>query len=350
MRVRIYGAGSAGTHMSYACRQRGWSVEITDPDPQALRRLREELYPKRYGHWDPSIKLCSSPSEFSPSPDVSLIATPPDFHLELGIAELQSSAPPKVLVIEKPLCKPGDLKLKSFLEMASKGQAQVLTGFNLNLTPAVQKLGKIIESGELGTILRLEVEFRERADYILKAHWWLSDISKSYLGSSQRGGGACLEHSHALAMWLALSNFAKLGKVTQVSGQFVMEPEAGAFDLMSSLTLMTESGVPGTIQTDFVSTPPIKRALAIGDKGRALWLGNFTAGVDRVQVDFPEETRLFDFSKTRADDFVPQVAYIESLVKGTANLEANSLHMGVEVMSLIEAGYLSDREKRVILV
>ena len=56
-KVLIFGAGSIGNHMSYACLRLKCDVYITDIDPSALERMRDEIFPKRYGKWDKNIKL-----------------------------------------------------------------------------------------------------------------------------------------------------------------------------------------------------------------------------------------------------------------------------------------------------
>ena len=58
--IRIVGAGSIGNHLANAARTRGWNVVLTDIDPKALERARNEIYPGRYGAWDPAITLKDS--------------------------------------------------------------------------------------------------------------------------------------------------------------------------------------------------------------------------------------------------------------------------------------------------
>ena len=55
--VKIFGAGSIGNHLANASRALGWSVDIVDVDGSALTRTKNEIYPKRYGAWDESIRL-----------------------------------------------------------------------------------------------------------------------------------------------------------------------------------------------------------------------------------------------------------------------------------------------------
>ena len=56
-RVKIYGAGSIGNHLSYACRNKGLDVTVCDIDESALSRMKNDIYPSRYGKWDNEIVL-----------------------------------------------------------------------------------------------------------------------------------------------------------------------------------------------------------------------------------------------------------------------------------------------------
>ena len=57
MKVKIYGAGSIGNHLSHASRVLDWEVDVYDLDNNALDRMKNIIYPSRYGKWDESIKL-----------------------------------------------------------------------------------------------------------------------------------------------------------------------------------------------------------------------------------------------------------------------------------------------------
>ena len=53
-KVKIYGAGSIGNHLSRAFRTIGYEVFVCDTDKAALERMKNEIYPSRYGAWDGS--------------------------------------------------------------------------------------------------------------------------------------------------------------------------------------------------------------------------------------------------------------------------------------------------------
>src|SRR5688500_18685764 len=103
--ITIIGAGSIGNHIANAARRRGWRVTLTDSDPAALRRAEESIYPSRYGSWDAAITTRLTQEALAQPADVVFVGTPPDTHVPLALQVLEQ-APPRALVLEKPLCGP----------------------------------------------------------------------------------------------------------------------------------------------------------------------------------------------------------------------------------------------------
>src|SRR3989344_2988469 len=102
-KVKIYGAGSCGNHLAQASRRKGWDVSIVDASTESLRRMREDMYPARYGVWDLAIKQFVSGEEPMGGVDVVFIATPPDVRLDIAFGGLKNDHP-RILALEKPLC------------------------------------------------------------------------------------------------------------------------------------------------------------------------------------------------------------------------------------------------------
>ena len=71
--------------MSHASTKLGHKVFITDKNPFALKRMKNTIYPKRYGRWNKKIiqinfdKLRNLKEKF----DLIIIGIPPKFHLEI---------------------------------------------------------------------------------------------------------------------------------------------------------------------------------------------------------------------------------------------------------------------------
>ena len=57
MKIKIIGAGSIGNHMAYASRYLSFDTTVSDISKVALNRMKNDIYPSRYGEWDNKIKL-----------------------------------------------------------------------------------------------------------------------------------------------------------------------------------------------------------------------------------------------------------------------------------------------------
>ncbi|KKT61437.1 MAG: Dehydrogenase-like protein, partial [Candidatus Giovannonibacteria bacterium GW2011_GWA2_44_26] len=99
-KVKVIGAGSIGNHLTQASRRMGWDVVVVDADPKALERMKNEIYPQRYGKWDESIKLYTPDKEPKGGFDIIMIGTPPDVRMKLALEALKEN--PKLLHLEKP--------------------------------------------------------------------------------------------------------------------------------------------------------------------------------------------------------------------------------------------------------
>jgi predicted dehydrogenase len=342
MRIKIYGAGSAGNHLAFSCRQRNWQVTVVDSDPLSLERMKTKLFPQRYGYWDDSITLRGPNEADNSSYDAVLIATPPGSHLELACKELTGPRPPRALLLEKPLCRPHDPELPRFLAAAKASSTRIFVGFNLNFVPNTRKFIELAQAGGIGAIRRLDVEVRENVSYILGAHWWMKDISESYLGSTASGGGSLLEHSHAVALWAHLARALGLGDIERVSADFTFEEgPGGRYDSSASLLVRSNLGIAGSIHTDFHAKPAIKRAQLIGETGRLVWWGGRVPNVDSVELIREDYSQIFDFPKKRPDDFSPQSAFLEQALTLPTQPPENSLEFGLHVMAVINAAFLA---------
>ena len=102
--ILIFGAGSIGNHMTYACTKLGYKVHITDKNFLALKRMKQIIYPKRYGKWDKNINQIKFDNldNLNIYFDLIIIGTPPNTHLEL-LKKCKKILRYKKILIEKPL-------------------------------------------------------------------------------------------------------------------------------------------------------------------------------------------------------------------------------------------------------
>lgn len=341
IKVKVIGAGSIGNHLSQAARRMGWEVCVVDADPKALERMKNEIYPSRYGAWDSAIKQYTPATAPKGGFDLICIGTPPHVRMALACEALKES--PRVLQLEKPLCAPFDSNLKKFAAAAKKQKkTSVIIGYDHAVAEATGRFVALLKEGVVGTPITLDVEFREHWEGIFKAHPWLKGPTDTYLGYWKKGGGASGENSHALHLWQYLAREAGLGKWKKQTATLVMERKGGAdYDSIASFSFITDKGKFGRVIQDVVTKPTRKWARVQGDKGFIEWLYNGHATGDVVRyagADGAVKEEIF--AKKRPDDFYREMLHIKDILDGKIKSADSPLafESGLAVMKvLVEA-------------
>ncbi len=346
--VKIYGAGSIGNHLAHACRSRGWRVMMCDTDPLALERTRDDIYPSRYGRWDPEIRLSGPDAVRDEAADVVIIGTPPDSHMALA-AEVLENRPPRVLLVEKPMCPPSLEGVQKVVDLQKATGTFVAIGYNHTLTENTRRAALVLKEKGIGDPVTISAWFREHWGGIFAAHPWLKGPGDTYLGFSGRGGGAGGEHSHAINIWQHFSHLVGAGRIVEVSATMDMVTgEAVAYDRVCLMSVRTETGLVGHIAQDVVTDPPQKAARIQGSRGFLEWIVNLDGDHDAVRyrdADGREGEEIIH--KTRPDDFKGEIDLVEEILNGADPSEAPiSLERGLETMRVIAAAHLSHRKGR----
>jgi len=345
-RVKIVGAGSIGNHLGHAFRERGHEVVLCDRDPEALRRTREEIYPARYGAWDPAIELADAGAVAAAPFDVVVVGTPPDTHMPIALAQL-AAAPPRVLFLEKPLSTPDLAGCAELQERAADAGTFAGVGFNHTLTENTLRATAWLREHPIGDVLTLRAMTREHWGGIFGAHPWLAGPADSYLGFTARGGGAIGEHCHAINIWQHFAHALGQGRIREVSAMLDWVEEDGArYDRIAQLHVRSESGLVGTIVQDVVTQPAVKWLRVQGSEGWLEWEVNADPGHDAVRT--PDGETLIP--KTRPDDFRGEVRHVEALLAGDVKDSPVSLERGLETMLVVAAAIRSSREGRLIAI
>lgn len=350
VKTKVIGAGSIGNHLAHAARHMGWSVVMTDLDPRALLRTKEEIYPQRYGGWDAEIALYSSNDEPRGGFDAIFIGTPPDSHLSIATRILREE-PPAVLQIEKPLCAPTLDGVNEFLdEVAKNPRTMVVVGYNYVLHENTLKIKELAVSHDFGQLLTMDVNLRARWDGILRAHPWLSGPQDTYLGFRPRGGGASGEHSHGLNLWQHFAQELGYGRVERVQAAFDnVKNGAVDYDRSCFLTLVTTTGLMGRVVQDVVTFPEENNALFQFEYGRLEWRAGVEPGVDQVRLidNRKRETHDFRFMRTGADGYLREMAHIDGLLKNAIPYQDSPLRLGrgLDTMCVLNAADSSANAK-----
>lgn len=350
-RVKIFGAGSIGNHLSNASRQLGWDVDLCDIDEAALARTRDEIYPGRYGAWDPAIKLYHSGEAPTGGYDYIFVGTPPDSHLPLALQAVAEA--PKAVLIEKPLCKPDLEQADEFLAAARAGGVAAFCGYDHAIGFGSTAAVEAVTNGAVGDLLTIDVEFREHWEGIFKAHPWLSGPADTYLGYWQRGGGASGEHSHALNLWQRFALSLGAGRVQEVEAMLDYRDEGGAqFDRICLLNLKTEKGLIGRVVQDVVTRPARKWARLQGVDGAVEWYYALRPGVEAILIDDGAgQVTEKSFEKTRPDDFVQELRHLDRVVtEGASAASPIAVERALETMLVIAAAHRSAQTGKIVRI
>ena len=348
MKVKIFGAGSIGNHLAHASRKLSWEVDVFDIDKQALDRMKEEIYPSRYGKWDESINLLKDKIP-NKDYDLILVGTPPDTHIK--VASLAIDENPRAILIEKPLTKPDLLGIDDLLQKAKRNNVRLFIGYDHVLGKAAEHLSFLINEESFGKLKTLDVNFREHWGGIFAAHPWLTGPSDSYLGFWDRGGGACGEHSHGINLWQYISHLSKNGRIEIVSSLIEYENNRKSnYDSIALLNVRTESGLIGRIVQDVVTNPPIKSANLTCEEGNLNWVSSSQKGQDTVQTITNDGClKETNFVKNRPEDFILELSHIEKVLRLNISSPID-IQRGIETMLVISAAHLSAKEKKVVKI
>lgn len=354
MKVKIFGAGSIGNHLTRASREVGWDVTVVDRDQGALDRMKNDIYPKRYGAWDEWISLFTPDKAPKGGYDVVLIGTPPDSHLPVAMQVLREEAP-RVLQIEKPLCSPTLEGLDEFAaEVRKHPETAVIAGFNHLLAANTIKTEELIKRGDLGAVQAIHSEVRSHWKNIFDAHPWLSGPQDTYLGFWKKGGGAGGEHIHALNLWQHFAHVAGAGRVKEVDAMFdYIEENDASYDRSCFINLVTENGMVGRVAQDVITLPKQKFAHLQFEKGSVVWYNDVSKTTDQVvRQEHGKDKEVFDITKSRTEEFLKETEHIQAILDGKVKLADSPVKVqrGIDSMLVLAAAHQSHKEKRSVPV
>ena len=345
MKVKIIGCGSIGNHYANVFINRGHKVYVTDKDPKALKRMKEFIYPNRYGSWDDRINLLAE-DNYKKNYDLVFIGTPPLSHLSEANKILKKNNA-KIIHIEKPVSLINDKNLLTFNRLRKNSNIRILNGYNLNNSKPIKKVLELIKINNLGKIIYLNCDIREHWEGIFNAHPWIKNKNSTYLTNIKKGGGALLEHSHGISYWMFLSSMLKNGRIKKVKSHInIIKTKNSFYDNLSTLLVESDTGLVGKITQDVITKPEKKNIELIFKNSSITLINNFKQNEDRIIFfDFQNnKLKKFKFKKTRADDFVGMVKNIENIYKNdTLNYES-SIDFGLDIIKVIKMAFESNKK------
>lgn len=343
MKVLVVGAGSIGNHLAQASRRMGWNVTVTDTDPEALRRMQEDIYPARYGAWDDGIVL-KDVTGYQPGVgefDVIMIGTPPDSHAALAMKAL--ALKPALLHVEKPLLAAPD-DVRAFEEALRCSPGTIVTvGYDHAVAPSVAKALEYVRSGLIGNVLSVDVVIHASFGDIFAAHPWLASIHESYLSDWKRGGGALQEHSHGLHLAHLFAEAAGFTELTirSFALDFEVDDKGADYDRLAHVALQGGDAFFVHVVEDVFTRPTRKEVSVRGSIGSIVveLTANSDTVLHRDVLGALEKGEVLP--KTRPDDFYVLVRHYDDLLAGRVQIADSPVRVetGIEVMRYIQEAF-----------
>ena len=312
-KVLIFGSGSIGNHMAFACRKIGMDVFITDISSKALNRMKNKIYPMRYKKWDKKIKIINYKEVFNFDTvyDLIIIGSPPETHLKLYF-DCKNKLKFKKILIEKPISNFSNKLLKKFTN--SMKNKMIFCGYNHSISLSfnyfknhILKYFKVYKT--------LEINWKEGWDGILGAHFWLKNEFDTYLGNIKRGGGALQEHSHGLHLMLVILKILKVDykKLNFKSDVLFKKKRNIKYDMYSNISAVSKNSLIN-YESDLKTFPAQKNITITNDNYKAQWKCNYQSGKDCVNLFHKNKLKFTKiFKKTRSSEFENELKEILSV-------------------------------------
>ena len=310
-KILIFGAGSIGNHMSKACISIGWQVYITDISNKALERMRNQIYPSRYGRWDNNIIQLSFDNVFKLKNkfDIIIIGTPPSTHYKIYSLCKKNLNYNKVL-IEKPISNYLDKKI--FNLNKDINNSLIFCGYNHTVNPSLEYFFKNLKKLK-NNIENVFIDWKEGWSGILGAHPWLKDEFDSYLGDYKKGGGALQEHSHGLHLLVCILKILRVNKHQNLYKKIYYKKKGKIkYDYFSSLTFEAKK-IFFNYETDLITFPAEKKIYVGLKNGYIKWTCNIIKNQDLVIIKYKNKEIVQKFKKTRSSEFVNELIHLDKI-------------------------------------
>jgi predicted dehydrogenase len=193
------------------------------------------------------------------SPDMVILASPANLHVEQAIRLVESGIP---VLIEKPI----GLNLEQVKALESKltqYPVPVNVAYCLRFMPSLEAVKQALDQHKLGNILNIHVEVGQflpdwRSD---------KDYTKSVSSNLTLGGGALFELSHEFDyLHFLFGNLNHQYSYLRCSGELKIEVED-----LADVMLTTKNGALCYVHLDFLQKSVKRFCTIIGSEGRLEW-------------------------------------------------------------------------------
>ncbi len=323
-RALVVGCGSIGRRHAKNLNTIGLRhLAFCDTNPSALQQCTENVKGELFSDYAEALQVFK--------PDLTLICTPPVYHVEEALAALRARSH---VFIEKPLSHEST-GIEVLIAEARRRDRNVQVGYNMRFHPGLKILKELIDSGKIGRVLWLNVE---AGQYLPDWRPW-QNYRESYSARQELGGGIILDGSHELdyICWL-------LGRPIEVScrAEHLSSLEVDVED-SAWIYLTFPERRRAELHLDFVQRTYTRTCKVVGDSGTALW--DFTSQAVRWFSSEDPGWKSIPYAFEVNDMYVTEIShFLESLGSGTGPVV--DLEQGRDVIRVVEAAKKSSEEGR----
>jgi predicted dehydrogenase len=326
MKVAVIGLGSAGLRHAANLAELGHEPIGFDPAPQAD--------PRAGARPAPGFERAGSLADAIHEAEAVIVASPNVEHAGQAIAALEAGRP---VLVEKPLA----VTLQDAEAIAAAAHSAGVTcavAMNLRFHPAILRLRKLLEDGELGEPLTAHASF----GYDLRRWRPGVDYRQTYSARAELGGGILLDAVHELdyLLWLLGPVADVTASVDRVSGL-----EIDVEDLVLA-TLRFRSGVRGLVDLNYFEPAYRRGCLLCGDAGVARW--DWGEGSIRVRRSDREDD-LIDVAADVSATYRAELSDFFAALEGGSS-PRTPVDQGVEAIRLADAIRRSSADGEVVKV
>ena len=332
-KIFIFGAGSIGNHLTNASLRSGYEVYITDKSEIALKRMKNELFKKRYGYWSDKIKIIKN-SElqnfFNIKFDLIIIGTPPKSHIKL-YEFCKNKMTYKKILIEKPLCVYNE-NFKSLIPL----NKYIFCGYNHSVSDSFKYFTKLLKDNKKNYFFST-IKWKEGWTGILNAHYWLKNEFSTYLGNIEEGGGAIHEHSHPIHLAvLMLKTLSKEDIKVESSNLIYKYNKKIRYDSFANILLKSKK-FNIDLEIDLLE-PGSKKEVTVYFKNFIMrWIHNYTKSSDAVIIFNKFKYKIKLFKKNRETEFISELKDISKTDNKNKYKDSKlNVSNALEVMNIIK--------------
>jgi len=270
-------------------------------------------------------------------PDIGIICNETSLHVKTAIRLAEHNCN---LFIEKPLSSSlnGTQRLLSLIK---KKKLISMVGCNMRFHKSINKIKKIIDSGDLGRIISVHAE---NGSFLPDWHPW-ENYQISYASNKKLGGGVVLTQIHEIdyLYWF----FGKVAEVSSFTGKF-SDLKINVEDL-SAILLKFQKNIIAEVHLDYFQQPESRNCKVVGTRGVLYW------DSDTNKVRYYDNLKKKWYTKftyenyQRNDMFVDELKYFLNCIKNKKNT-MNPIEEGLVTLGITLAIKKSSSTRKFVTV